>query len=54
VSQLFTTLLAGISALDVATYAGVALSMIGCAAMAALIAAWRLRRMSPADVLRTT
>ena len=54
VSRVFAALLAGISALDGATYVAVALGMLGCAALAALTAAWRLRRMSPADVLRTT
>ena len=54
VSQVFATLLAGISPLDVATYFLVAATMLGCAAMAALAAAWRLRRTAPSDALRTT
>jgi predicted permease len=54
VSQLFTALLAGISALDVATYLLVAVTMLGCATIAALAAAWRLRRTTPSDALRAT
>ena len=54
VSRLFTSLLAGISALDGVTYAGVALMTMGCAVVAALAASWRLRRTSPADALRAT
>lgn len=54
VSRLFTSLLAGISALDASTYAGVAVTTMVCAAIAALAASWRLRRTSPADALRAT
>lgn len=54
VSRLFTSLLAGISALDPTTYLLVAATMLGCATLAALTAAWRLRRTSPADALRAT
>jgi len=54
VSRVFTVLLAGISALDVFTYLGVAVIMLGCATVAALAAAWRLRRTSPSDALRAT
>ena len=54
VSRLFTSLLAGISALDAVTYVGVAVITLGCAAIAALAASWRLRRTSPADALRAT
>jgi predicted permease len=54
VSRLFTSLLAGISALDPATYLLVAATMLGCATLAALAAAWRLRRTSPSDALRAT
>lgn len=54
VSRVFTSLLAGISALDAVTYVGVAVMTLGCATIAALAAAWRLRRTSPADALRTT
>jgi ABC-type antimicrobial peptide transport system permease subunit len=54
VSQLFTSLLAGVSALDPATYLLVAATMLGCAAAAALSAAWRLRRTRPSDALRAT
>jgi ABC-type antimicrobial peptide transport system permease subunit len=50
----FTTLLAGISALDTVTYLGVAVTTLVCATIAALAAAWRLHRTSPSDALRTT
>ena len=54
VSRLFTALLAGISPLDVATYLFVAATTLGCATIAALAAAWRLRRTSPSEALRAT
>jgi predicted permease len=54
VSQLFTAMLAGISALDAATYLFVAATTLGCATIAALAAAWRLRRTSPSDALRAS
>jgi hypothetical protein len=53
VARLFTSRLAGLSALDPLTYATVAMLMLGCAALAGLGAAWRLRRMMPSDALRT-
>ena len=53
VARLFTSLLTGLSALDPLTYAGVAVTMLGCAALAGLGAAWRLRRVVPVDALRT-
>lgn len=52
-SRVFTSLLTGLSALDAVTYAVVGTTMLCSAASAALAAAWRLRRMTPADVLRT-
>jgi len=54
VSRLFTSLLAGIGALDAVTYVGVAAMTLGCTAIAALAAAWRLRRTNPADALRAS
>jgi predicted permease len=54
VSRLFTTLLTGISALDVVTYAAVAFLTLGCALIAALAGSWRLRRTTPSDALRAT
>ena len=54
VSRLFTSLLAGISTLDFVTYLGVAVTTLGCATMAALAAAWRLRRTNPSEALRST
>lgn len=54
VSQVFAALLAGISALDAVTYLLVAVTMLSCATIAALAAAWRLRRTNPCDALRAT
>jgi predicted permease len=52
VAQVFTSLLNGLSALDPITYAAVAATMLICAAVAGLGAAWRLRRLVPIDALR--
>jgi ABC-type antimicrobial peptide transport system permease subunit len=52
VSQVFEAFLVGISALDAVTYVLVAVSMLACAAVAALAAAWRLRRTNPSEALR--
>jgi putative ABC transport system permease protein len=52
VSQVFTALLVGIDAVDPGTYAGVGLVMLVPAALAALAAAWRLRRLTLSDALR--
>jgi ABC-type antimicrobial peptide transport system permease subunit len=52
VSRLFSALLVGVSAIDAPTYAAVAAAVLSCAAMAALAAAWRLRRTTPSDALR--
>ena len=53
IARLFTSLLTGLSALDPLTYGAVAITMLVCAAMAGLGGAWRLRRMAPAEALRT-
>lgn len=53
VARLFTSWLTGLSAIDPPTYAAVAITMLSCAALAGLGAAWRLRRMMPSDALRT-
>jgi predicted permease len=53
-SRLFSAALVGVSALDAVTYLAVAVTMTSCAAIAALAAAWRLRRTSPADALRAS
>ena len=50
---MFTAHLTGLSAIDLPTYVTVAMTMLCCAAAAALSAAWRLRRMLPSDALRT-
>jgi predicted permease len=54
VSRVFTSLLTGLGALDLLTYAGVGLTMVSCAALAALGAAWRLRRLNPSEALRAS
>jgi hypothetical protein len=53
VSQAFRALLVRIGTLDPETYVAVAIAMLSCATMAALAAAWRIGRTSPADALRT-
>jgi ABC-type antimicrobial peptide transport system permease subunit len=53
VSQVLTALLVGIGAFDVVTYLAGAVAMLGCATSAALAAAWRLRRTTPSNALRT-
>jgi putative ABC transport system permease protein len=52
VSRVFLSLLPGLSPVDASTYTGVAILLVGCAAAAALTAAWRLRRIEPAEALR--
>jgi ABC-type antimicrobial peptide transport system permease subunit len=52
VARLFASMLPGLSGLDPVTYMSVAMIMLSCAAVAALTAAWRLRRVSPAEALR--
>jgi hypothetical protein len=54
VSQLFSVLLVGVGPVDPVTYVLVATAMLSCSAIAALGAAWRLRRTSPSDALRAT
>ena len=54
VSQVFEAYLVGISALDAVAYLLVAVTMLGCTTIAALAAAWRLRRTNPSDALRAT
>jgi hypothetical protein len=51
-SHVFDSLLTGVSAVDVLSYATVAMTMLGCAGLAALAAAWRLRRVAPIEALR--
>jgi predicted permease len=52
VSRLFASLLTGLSPVDLLTYGAVGLAMIGCTTLAALMAAWRLRRITPTEALR--
>ena len=51
-SRVFAGFLVGISPLDGVTYFAVAVTMVGCAALAALSAAWRIRQTNPSDALR--
>jgi ABC-type antimicrobial peptide transport system permease subunit len=53
VAQLFTSALVGVGALDPWAYSAIAVAMLGGAALAALMAAWRLRRIAPIDALRS-
>ncbi len=52
ISRVFEALLVGISPFDPVTYLVVAMVMLSCAAIAALTAAWRLRRTTPSEALR--
>ena len=53
VSALFASRLVGLSVLSLWHYAAIAGAMLGGATAAAIMAAWRLRRLSPLDALRT-
>jgi ABC-type antimicrobial peptide transport system permease subunit len=53
VAQLFASLLVGVGTLDPLAYSAIAVAMLGGAALAASIAAWRLRRIAPMDALRS-
>jgi predicted lysophospholipase L1 biosynthesis ABC-type transport system permease subunit len=53
VSRVFVSLLVGVSRLDALTYVTVSAAMLISAGAAALVAAWRLRHVKPADALRT-
>jgi putative ABC transport system permease protein len=52
VAHLLTSLLAGLSALDPLTYAIVATTLLSSATLAAVSAAWRLRRLDASHALR--
>jgi predicted permease len=52
VTRVFVSSLPGLSALDPLTYASVALTMVGCATVAGIAAAWRLRHIAPGVALR--
>jgi hypothetical protein len=52
VSRVFAALLAGINGLDLWTYGSIGLMVLVPALLAALAAAWRLRRLTPAAALR--
>jgi putative ABC transport system permease protein len=51
-SRVFASVLIGVSSVDWLTYSTVAAVMLSATASAALIAAWRLRRVTPAEALR--
>jgi hypothetical protein len=48
------TLLVGVSPRDGLTYGAVATAVLGAASGAAILAAWRLRGVQPAEALRTS
>jgi hypothetical protein len=52
VARLSASVLPGLDALDSPVYAAVAALMMGCAIGSGSTAAWRLRRLSPAEALR--
>jgi predicted permease len=52
VSRVFAALLVGINGLDLWTYGSIGLMVLVPALLAALAAAWRLRRLTPAAALR--
>ena len=52
VSRLFVAILPGLSLLDPLSYLAATLLMVGASAVASIAAAWRLRHLSPANVLR--
>jgi hypothetical protein len=52
-SRVFAALLVGIDSLDPVTYVVVGTAMLTCATLAALAGAWRLRRTTPSDALRS-
>lgn len=54
VSRLFGAVLVGVSPVDGLTYGAVAAMLLCAATGAALMAAWRLRRVSPAEALRVS
>jgi ABC-type antimicrobial peptide transport system permease subunit len=52
VSRVFGALLVGVSPVDGLTYGAVATAVLGAAAGAAILAAWRLRGVRPSEALR--
>jgi predicted permease len=53
VAQVFASVLVGVGTLDPWAYSSIAAAMLGGATLAALVAAWRLRRIAPMDALRS-
>jgi putative ABC transport system permease protein len=54
VSRVFAAMLVGVSPVDGLTYGVVAAAVLGAASGAAILAAWRLRSVRPAEALRTS
>lgn len=54
VARVFGALLVGVSPVDGLTYGAVATAVLGAGSGAALLAAWRLRGLRPAETLRTS
>jgi putative ABC transport system permease protein len=52
IAQAFRSLLVGLSPIDPLTYAAIAVTMLASAALAAVIAAWPLRTIAPAESLK--
>jgi predicted permease len=53
IGRVFASLLAGVSPVDLVTYAAVAFMMLGCAVVAGVSGAWRLQYALPGESLRT-
>lgn len=52
-ARLYASLLVGIGSLDPLSYAVAGFAMISSTALASLVAAWRLRRLSPSEAFRS-
>jgi ABC-type antimicrobial peptide transport system permease subunit len=52
-ARLYASLLVGIGSLDLLSYAVAGFAMISSTAVASLVAAWRLRRLSPSEAFRS-
>lgn len=53
VARVFSSVLIGVAALDPLAYSAIAVAMLSGAMLAAIGAAWRLRRIAPMDALQT-
>jgi len=52
-ARFVSSLLVGVGQFDLLTYLSAGFAMIGCAGVAGLVGAWRVRRLSPLDALRS-